>query len=74
VFIPTGAGGIGTFAIQLAKYLGAKVATTTSAGNVDLVRSLRPVIDKVFPFDQAREALAYLEMGRAKGKVVVQME
>jgi NADPH:quinone reductase-like Zn-dependent oxidoreductase len=186
VFIPAGAGGIGTFAIQLAKYLGAKVATTTSAGNANLVRSLgadevidykkqrfedvlrdydavldtlggeslekcfqilkakssvvsivgppdaafgrargmnvlmvfalwllsrkmhrlakkrdveysfllvnpdgnqlaeigellkttsiHPVIDKVFPFDQAREALAYLETGRAKGKVVVQMK
>jgi NADPH:quinone reductase-like Zn-dependent oxidoreductase len=185
VFIPAGAGGIGTFAIQLAKHLGAKVGTTTSTGNVDLVRSLgadevidykkqefedvlqdydvvlgtvrgdgiekslqilkpnsrvvsligppdaafarargmnffmtfvfglisgkiirqarkrgieysflfahpdgrqlakigellvsghiRPVIDKVFPFDQAKEALAYLEKGRAKGKVVVQM-
>src|SRR5207244_10862230 len=32
------------------------------------------VIDKVFPFDQAKEALAYLEKGRAKGKVVVQNE
>jgi NADPH:quinone reductase-like Zn-dependent oxidoreductase len=185
VFIPAGAGGIGTFAIQLAKYLGAKVGTTTSTGNVDLVRSLgadevidykkqqfedvlrdydavlgtvrgdaiekslrilkpgstvvsligppdaafarargmnffmvlvfgllsrkiirrarkggvaysflfvhpdgdrlaeigellnsgriRPVIDKVFPFEQAKQALAYLEKGRAKGKVVVQM-
>jgi NADPH:quinone reductase-like Zn-dependent oxidoreductase len=185
VFIPAGSGGIGTFAIQLAKYLGAKVATTTSAGNVALVQSLgadevidykkeefedvlrnydavlgtvrgdsiekslqilkptsqvvsligppdmafartrrmnflmrfvfallsrrirrlakkrdvtysflfvhphggqlaeigklldggtiRPVIDKVFPFDQAKEALAYLEKGRAKGKVVVQL-
>jgi NADPH:quinone reductase-like Zn-dependent oxidoreductase len=185
VFIPAGAGGIGTFAIQLAKYLGVKVGTTTSTGNVDLVRSLgagevidykkqefeevlqdydavlgtvrgdaiekslrilksgstvvslvgppdaafarargmnffmvlvfgllsrkiirhakkrgvaysflfvhpdgsqlaeigellkagriRPVIDKVFPFEQAKEALAYLEKGRAKGKVVVQM-
>ncbi|OUM06050.1 NADPH:quinone oxidoreductase [Pseudomonas syringae] len=40
VFIPAGSGGIGTFAIQLAKHLGAKVATTTSAGNVPLVRSL----------------------------------
>ena len=40
VFIPAGAAGIGTFAIQLAKYFGAKVATTTSTGNVDLVRSL----------------------------------
>lgn len=186
VFIPAGSGGIGTFAIQLATYLGAKVATTTSASNVGLVRSLgaevvidyqkqrfedvlsdydvvldtlggeslekcfsilrsggvvvsivgppdaafvrargmnflmvsalwlisskihrlakkrgidysfllvdsngsqlseigeliiegkiRPVIDKVFPFEQARDALAYLEMGRAKGKVVVQMK
>jgi len=185
VFIPAGAGGIGTIAIQLAKHLGATVATTTSAGYADLARSLgadevidyhkqdfadvlrdydvvldtlggeslarsfrilrrggsvvsivgppdaafgrergmnalmvfalwllswpthrrakargveysfllmnpdgsqlaeigrlleartiRPVIDKVFPFDQAKEALAYLETGRAKGKVVVQM-
>ncbi|MCI0640715.1 MAG: NADP-dependent oxidoreductase [Gemmataceae bacterium] len=40
VFIPAGAGGIGTFAIQLAKYLGAKVGTTTSTGNVDMVQSL----------------------------------
>jgi len=186
VFIPAGSGGIGTFAIQLAKHLGAKVGTTTSTGNVELVRSLgadevidykrqefeevlqnydavlgtvrgdaiekslrilkpksnvvslvgppdaafarrrsmgffftfifgllsrkiirharkrgveysflfvhpdgrqlaeigklleagriRPVIDKVFPFDQAKDALAYLEKGRAKGKVVVQMK
>lgn len=185
VFIPAGAGGIGTFAIQLAKHIGAKVGTTTSTGNVDLVRSLgaeevvdykkqdfetvlhdydmvlgtlrgdaiekslhilkphsiivsligpldaafararklnavlrfvlglmsrkilrlakargvrysflffhpdgaqlaeiggiidagsiRPVIDKVFPFDQAKEALAYLDAGRAKGKVVVRL-
>lgn len=40
VFIPAGSGGIGTFAIQLAKYLGATVATTTSSGNMDLVKSL----------------------------------
>jgi NADPH:quinone reductase-like Zn-dependent oxidoreductase len=136
VFIPAGSGGIGTFAIQLAKHLGAKVGTTTSTGNVALVQNLgadvafarargmnffmvfvfgllsrkiirharkrgveysflfvhpdgrqlaeigellktgrvRPVIDKVFSFDQAKEALAYLEKGRAKGKVVVQMK
>jgi NADPH:quinone reductase-like Zn-dependent oxidoreductase len=37
------------------------------------VGRIRPVIDKVFPFEQAMEALAYLEEGRAKGKVVVQM-
>src|SRR5437867_4140698 len=40
VFIPAGSGGIGTFAIQLAKHLGAKVGTTTSTGNIELVRSL----------------------------------
>ena len=40
VFIPAGSGGIGTFAIQLAKHLGAKVGTTTSTGNVDMVQSL----------------------------------
>lgn len=40
VFIPAGSGGIGTLAIQLAKYLGAYVATTTSTGNVQLARGL----------------------------------
>jgi NADPH:quinone reductase-like Zn-dependent oxidoreductase len=40
VFIQTGSGGVGTFAIQLAKHLGATVATTTSAKNAELVRSL----------------------------------
>ncbi|MES2942802.1 MAG: NADP-dependent oxidoreductase [Pseudomonadota bacterium] len=40
VFVPAGSGGIGTFAIQLAKHLGAKVGTTTSKGNVQLVSSL----------------------------------
>jgi NADPH:quinone reductase-like Zn-dependent oxidoreductase len=40
VFIQAGSGGVGTFAIQLAKHLGAIVATTTSAANIDLVKSL----------------------------------
>jgi len=40
VFIQAGSGGVGTFAIQLAKHLGATVATTTSTANVDLVKSL----------------------------------
>ena len=40
VFVQAGAGGVGTVAIQLAKHLGATVATTCSARNVDLVRSL----------------------------------
>lgn len=40
VFIQAGSGGVGTVAIQLAKHLGATVATTTSAANVALVKSL----------------------------------
>lgn len=185
VFIQAGSGGVGTIAIQLAKHLGATVATTTSAANVDLVKRLgadvvidyrtqdfervlsdydlvlnsqdtrtlakslnvlkrggklisisgppdlpfarslklnaflrfvigmlsrgvlkkakargvgysflfmkadgaqlaqlgtlidaghiRPVVDRVFPFAQTAEALAYVETGRAKGKVVIKV-
>lgn len=185
VFIQAGSGGVGSFAIQLAKHLGATVATTASAANIDLVKRLgadvvidykkddfgtvlrgydvvlnsqgpkalekslrilkpggklisitgppdaafargidspwyvellmkvlsagarrkakrlnveyaflfmkangdqlaritalidagaiRPVMDKVFPFQETKDALAYLETGRAKGKVVVKV-
>ncbi|SFD89105.1 alcohol dehydrogenase [Chitinophaga sp. CF118] len=40
VFIQAGSGGVGTIAIQLAKYLGATVATTTSTANVEWVKAL----------------------------------
>lgn len=185
VFIQAGSGGVGIFAIQLAKHLGAFVATTTSTANVDWVKRLgadvvidykkddfenilhgydvvlnsqdsetlakslsvlkpggklisisgppdpafgeeigapwlvksimrllsfgirrkakrskvsfsflfmkangdqlreitclieegviRPVVDKVFPFESTNEAMAYVESGRAKGKVVIKM-
>lgn len=185
VFIQAGSGGVGTFAIQLAKHLGATVATTASAQSGDLVKSLgadvivdyrkddfekilsdydlvlnsqdaktlerslrvlkpggklisisgppdpefarkqgmnivlrtvlrflsrgirtrakrrgvtysfllmwaqgdqlrkiasllesgaiRPVVDRIFPFDATNEALAYVETGRAKGKVVIKV-
>jgi alcohol dehydrogenase len=185
VFIPAGSGGIGTIAIQLAKHLGAFVATTTSTANLDWVQRLgadlvidytkddfatvlqdydlvfdtiggetqnkslrvlkpggklisivgppdpgfakdiganwilrlamralsygirkrakqhqvsysflfmrpsgeqlreigllinagiiRPVVDRVFPFESTKEALAYVETGRAKGKVVIKL-
>ena len=185
IFIQAGSGGVGTFAIQLAKHLGATVATTTSAPNIDWVKSLgadividykkenfettlkdydvvlnsqdrmtlekslrvlkpggkvisisgppdpefakeigsswfvklvmrllsyrirkkakrlkvsysflfmrangdqlreitslidsgviRPIVDKVFPFEATNEAMAYIEGGRAKGKVVIRM-
>jgi NADPH:quinone reductase-like Zn-dependent oxidoreductase len=40
VLIHAGAGGVGSIAIQLAKHLGATVATTVSAANADFVRGL----------------------------------
>jgi NADPH:quinone reductase-like Zn-dependent oxidoreductase len=183
IFIQAGSGGVGTIAIQLAKHLGATVATTTSTGNVEWVQKLgadvvvdykkndaenvlsdvvlnsqdastlkkslgilkpggklisisgppdpafaeeikapwmikqlmralsysarkaakkknvsfsflfmkangeqlqaistlieagaiRPVVDKIFPFEAANEALSYVESGRAKGKVVIKV-
>jgi NADPH:quinone reductase-like Zn-dependent oxidoreductase len=185
IFIQAGSGGVGTFAIQLAKHLGATVATTASAASAELVKGLgadvvvdykkddfekvlsgydivlnsqdantlekslnvlkpggklisisgppdpefarkqglnvvlrlllgllsrgirtkakrrgvgfsflfmwaqgeqlskitsliedgaiRPVVDRVFPFEATNEALAYVETGRAKGKVVVKV-
>jgi NADPH:quinone reductase-like Zn-dependent oxidoreductase len=186
VLVHAGSGGVGTFAIQLAKHLGATVATTTSPANIELVKSLgadlvidykkeefekilsgydvvlnsldgdtlqkslnvlkpggklisisgppdpefareqglnwflrpvmrllsysirkkaegrrirysflfmrangeqlsqitslieagaiRPVVDRVFPFEATHEALAYIETGRSKGKVVVKLK
>jgi len=40
VLIQAGSGGVGTIAIQLAKHLGAYVATTASAANADWLKSL----------------------------------
>lgn len=35
--------------------------------------TIRPVVDRVFPFESTGEAMAYVGSGRAKGKVVVIM-
>ncbi|WP_229599961.1 zinc-binding dehydrogenase [Runella sp. SP2] len=35
---------------------------------------IRPIVDKIFPFEQTNEAMAYVESGRAKGKVVVKVK
>lgn len=44
-----------------------KIGSLIDAGLV------RPVVDRVFPFESTNEALAYVETGRAKGKVVVKV-
>ena len=36
--------------------------------------TIRPVVDRVFPFGQLNEAFAYIDTGRAKGKVVVTLK
>ncbi|MGN6174566.1 MAG: NADP-dependent oxidoreductase [Streptosporangiaceae bacterium] len=35
--------------------------------------AIRPVLDRVFPFESAKDAMAHVESGRAKGKVVITM-
>ena len=35
--------------------------------------TIRPILDRVCPFVSTNEAIAYVESGRAKGKVVVTM-
>jgi len=34
-------------------------------------RIIRPVIDRIYPFNKVNEALAYSETGRATGKVII---
>ncbi|MFJ1312177.1 NADP-dependent oxidoreductase [Agrobacterium sp. P15N1-A] len=36
--------------------------------------TIRPVVDRVFPFEKLNDAFAYVDTGRAKGKVVVTLK
>ena len=57
ILIHAGSGGIGTFAIQLAKHLGAHVTTTTSTKNISFVKGLGA--DKVIDYSSEN----YLDEG-----------
>ena len=57
VLIHAGSGGVGTFAIQLAKHVGATVATTTSTVNVDLVKRLGADVVVDYKKDDFEEVL-----------------
>src|SRR5438445_3651156 len=58
VLIHAGSGGVGTFAIQLAKHLGANVATTTSAATLDLVKRLGSAIVNNYKNDNFEKVLS----------------
>jgi len=50
VLVQGGAGGVASFALQVAKHTGCRVVTTTSAANIDYVRSLGP--DQVIDYNK----------------------
>jgi NADPH:quinone reductase-like Zn-dependent oxidoreductase len=62
VLIHAGAGGVGTLAIQLAKHLGAIVATTCSAKNADFVRELGADIVVDYRRERFEEVLVAQDM------------
>jgi NADPH:quinone reductase-like Zn-dependent oxidoreductase len=49
---------------------GAQLSEITSLIDAGVIRL---VMDRVFPFASTNEAIAYVEAGRAKGKVVVKV-
>ncbi|WP_412771020.1 zinc-binding dehydrogenase [Ralstonia solanacearum] len=54
-------------------YFGGWVSFTSALTFIE-AGAIRPVIDKVFPFESTNEAIAYVEAGRAKGKVVIKIK
>ena len=57
-----------TFSFLFMRASGAQLSEITSLVDKGVIR---PVMDRVFPFDETKAAVAYVENGRAKGKVVV---
>ncbi len=68
---------------NLAKEYGVTVIgqnTQTNSKNLSRLAELvdqgviKPQVDKVFPFDQTREAFEYIETGHSRGKVVIEIK
>jgi NADPH:quinone reductase-like Zn-dependent oxidoreductase len=49
---------------------GAQLTEITKLIEADV---LRPIVDRTYPFDEAPQALAHVDGGRTKGKVVITM-
>jgi alcohol dehydrogenase len=78
-FLSTDNPGIDFFALKASGATFRNIAVGDRAGLLELVRAvamtgLRPVIDSVFEFEDAKEAFARLESGRHFGKVVIRCE
>ncbi len=59
-----------TFSFLFMRANGEQLSEITSLIDQGIIR---PVVQKVFPFESTQEALDFVEKGRAKGKVVVKV-
>lgn len=70
--VPLGLIGLETLSVR-GVYVGS-VAMFEAMNRAISLHKLRPVIDKVFPFEETRDALRYLQSARHVGKVVISLE
>jgi NADPH:quinone reductase-like Zn-dependent oxidoreductase len=49
-------------------------AQLTQITQLDEAEKLKPIIDQIHDFDQAQEALQYVNTGRSKGKVILKIK
>jgi NADPH:quinone reductase-like Zn-dependent oxidoreductase len=70
--VPLGLIGLQTLSVR-GVYVGS-VAMFEDMNRAIALHSLRPVIDRVFPFEETRDALRYLQSARHFGKVVISLE
>jgi len=70
-------------ALLMSPFISQKIGMMMAEGNkddlnilADLMQSgkVTPVIDRTYPLREIREAIRYLETGRARGKVIITVE